>query len=619
MDESSRLSSRCFCQVRTFNFFGQIYFLFIVYFGFSEREIFNGCNLVVIVTLILVNYNLGKTRNFKFDYKLNLKFLITASILTLVYGIYFYYTQTLDLINHFYLASQVVNNKIPPTTYAFPDIPIKYHYGWNLLLGGYNKLTSLNFGLLSSVLTVLFIISALFLLIGYFSNKNYKKNEVLTTVILFFTGGGFIVLASNLFGSRTISGGLSLLDQIKQSSWTFGTCIFLIFLYYLRKLNYSNKNFKDFLIISPVFLSLGLTSASGYVLALLFFLVLLLQILMSKHVNKIFFINLFYVLLGFAFFYVLSKNIGGMLISGSLYDNPKFIFSPLMVPFKIYAERIVAYLLFFSPVTTIISLMIVYKLIIDFKNIPKLPVLDIFLYACVICLYWFPVFIWVENSAYWDNFCKFNYFGILASWILLIRYLGPLSEKLKKFKLNKKLVYVLLILLLSIEFSYKLFFSIYNNYKVNTSTSLNITSQNTNLLKFINTKIPLDKNIYIVNNELKEMYPVDTISNKSNVNLYGFINKYFYQFTDIPKKTGRSIANFYDFNFFMNRTLEKDLWITLDLLYKGDSNVLDRINGDYIISNYFKIPDYAKDWNQSDKIKVVEKSTEEDWIIYKVK
>jgi hypothetical protein len=56
----------------------------------------------------------------------------------------------------------------------------------------------------------------------------------------------------------------------------------------------------------------------------------------------------------------------------------------------------------------------------------------------------------------------------------------------------------------------------------------------------------------------------------------------------------------------MNRTLEKDLWITLDLLYKGDSNVLDRINGDYIISNYFKIPDYAKDWNQSDKIKVVE-------------
>ena len=82
---------------------------------------------------------------------------------------------------------------------------------------------------------------------------------------------------------------------------------------------------------------------------------------------------------------------------------------------------------------------------------------------------------------------------------------------------------------------------------------------------------------------------------------------------------GRSIANFYDFNFFINRDLESKLWQTLDGLYKGNSESLENIKGEFILSSITKLPIFVTQWKMQNKIEEIEKSKEENWILFKVK
>ena len=115
------------------------------------------------------------------------------------------------------------------------------------------------------------------------------------------------------------------------------------------------------------------------------------------------------------------------------------------------------------------------------------------------------------------------------------------------------------------------------------------------------------------------MYEVDPLTNKSKVNLYHFINNNFTQFKDLSMQKGLSIANFYDFNFLINRDLELKLWKTLNGLYSGESDALNYIKNDFLVSSISKLPVYVIDWEFQNKIEMIEKSDYEDWIIFKVK
>lgn len=598
-------------------FLGQTYFVITSYFGFVSKSYFNIINVSVLVLLLILYFIYNRNKKLNLNLKLSKKESLAIVFVTGLYSIYYFNKSTLDTINHFFMASQIKLGKIPPTTYAFPNISIKYHYGWDLLLGNYSRLTGLKFDSISSLLTVLFLVSSLFVLLGFLRKQLYRDNTKLVAIILFYVGGGIIVIVSNLYGNRIVSGGLSVSSQIGQSSWTFGIFIFLMLLDLLKSFKYNVKYLLNFLLLSPILITIGLTTASGYVLILMTFIIILVNFIANKKPLKLNSKPLLLIVLCFLFFFILSGLVGGIMINGNYYDNPKFIFAPLDIPFDIYFERIIAYLFFFSPIATFICVHSIFIVLKNIKNIFKLSLIYQFLYANAIGLYLFPVFIWVENAAYWDNFCKFNYYGILASWILLFKYINPIAKKLKLSSSKFILVYIFFVLFLGNEFFYRVYKSINFDSKNN---SINLgENQNYLLLKSIENNISLNNNIYLLNKNLKGMYVVDTLTNKSKVNLYNYINVNFGKFKDVSMLKGRSIANFYDFNFLISRDLEAKLWQTLDGLYKGNSKILENIRGEFILSSITELPTFAVEWEIQNKITVIEKSIQEDWIIFKVK
>ena len=183
--------------------------------------------------------------------------------------------------------------------------------------------------------------------------------------------------------------------------------------------------------------------------------------------------------------------------------------------------------------------------------------------------------------------------------------------------LNFKLIYFLIVLFLGNEFFFKVF-RLINFIPDNKSINI-VEKQNSLLLKAVENNIALHNNIYLLNNNIKGMYEVDPLTNKSKVNLYHFINNNFTQFKDLSMQKGLSIANFYDFNFLINRDLELKLWKTLNGLYSGESDALNYIKNDFLVSSISKLPVYVIDWEFQNKIEMIEKSDYEDWIIFKVK
>jgi len=598
-------------------FLGQIFFLTISYFDIVSKNYFHIINVIVLLLLIINYYLRNRDLKLYINFNINLKETFAIVFIAGLYGFYIYKTKTLDTINHYFMASQIKLGQITPTTYAFPDIPIKYHYGWDLLIGNYSKLTGLGFEKISLILTFLFLVSSLFVLMGFLKKEGYNINARMLAVFLFFVGGGFMLTISKFYGDRQFSGGLSVLNQIGQSSWTFGIFIFLMLLDFLKNLKFNLRYLINFLLLSPVLITIGLTTASGFVLLLMTFIIILLNFIANTKSIKLNYKPLILIVLCFLVFIILNSFIGGVLVNGNLYDNPKFIIAPLNIPFDIYIKRIIAYLFLYSPLTTIISTISILVVFKNFKSVFRLPLMDQFLYACVIGLYLFPVFLWVENSAYWDNFCKFNYFGILASWILLFKYIESFAKKLNLHGLNFKLIYFLIVLFLGNEFFFKVF-RLINFIPDNKSINI-VEKQNSLLLKAVENNIALHNNIYLLNNNIKGMYEVDPLTNKSKVNLYHFINNNFTQFKDLSMQKGLSIANFYDFNFLINRDLELKLWKTLNGLYSGESDALNYIKNDFLVSSISKLPVYVIDWEFQNKIEMIEKSDYEDWIIFKVK
>ena len=596
-------------------FWGSILFiLFTAYAGkykLIHVAVISALFLFGSIYLFYRTYNSSENRKRQRFSKLE---LISIFGILSIYVLLYSKNSIFDAINHYFFAEQLGKGIIPPTMHAFPTYSSKYHYGFDLILGLAKNHFNLSYSSLGSIISGLLVFSNIGIAADYLNRRKLQSIHSSITLILLFLGGGFFLIAQMLLFDNE-SNGLALTSMFRQTSWLFGVAILFILLNFFHDFKLRDKKHLLFyaVFLSPIFLSVGLLSASTYVLLLLAFTVLFLYIVIQYTIKESA-ITLFILVAYAVSFLIFSQKTGGMLIKGSYFDSPVFVIAPVQIDTNVYLLRIAAYVLTLAPIGTVAFLFLLSKYIKKplrfFKNSPH----DFFLFSVVLAMFCFPIVIWVENAAYWDNFCKFNYYGILASWIVISDNL--LKKIVIKSTVKARILATVIILVVCNE-------SLFEIYRFFGNTNLHKTyvqnvEKNTKLLQFIETNVPLNRNIYLLNSDLKSMYTINPHTNKSNVNLYGYIFKNFNQFTLISMETGRSIANFYDYNMFMNRELEQKLWTTINDLYTGNPNSLQSIEGDYILSNISKLPEFATEWQTQNKIRFIEKSDLEDWIIFQV-
>lgn len=596
-------------------FWGTVLFIFVAG-TLRTNSVFVAFSLAYSIA---IGFNIIQVKFFKnINTKPGMHFS-TAEILTvigvfLVYVLIFSRQTIFDTINHFFFAEQIKQAKIPPSIHGFPLLPIKYHYGWDLFVGMIKQYTKMSYAALSSVLTLFLIFSNITIAAKYLKGRKYTGLLFSFTLILIFLGGGFYTLTSSLlFG--TYGNGLSLSALFGQSSWLFGVAFLFILLGMLEEINVDNpKNiFIWGLFIFPFLMSVGLLSASAYVLVLLIFLIFTFYLLINFKFSEIYKIAIAATIYFLVFLFI-SQKMGGMLIKGENFDNPIFIFAPFNIDLKIYTTRVAAYVFTLAPIGLLMLGYMLWKYLKKPVAYFRDTLHDLFLNTVGIVLFCFPLFIWVENAAYWDNFCKFNNYGILASWLIIAS--GPVRGFLEKKSIHRTTVVILLVLLLSNEFIIR----VYNGLTgPNLLKSYNETvRKNKNLLNTVEAHIPSNSQIYLLKKGLLEMYEVDWTISKSKVNLYKYINDNFGDFSLISMELGRSIANFYDYNMFIGRNMEFELWSKLDCLYKGNEDILGLLEGEYIISSITYMPDFVNSWIDKGHVKLVEKSNLDDWIIFRI-
>lgn len=596
--------------------YGQIFLLSIVALGLHNNDLFYVIVSILLLCSLVLSY-CNKLTNSKIIFRniLSTRVFVMLGI-TILYSIYLFCNGTLDTMNHYYFASQVKFDKVPPSNHGFPLADVKYHYGWDLLLGFYGKISGLSFDVISIIISILFIISSIIILEKVLLQFKLEKSLVNIGLFTFFLGGGYTLTVSSILGLDR-SNNLSIITQIGQSSWVFGLLVFLILVDILQNFSFNKNSLLQIVIVQPILLTIGLTTASGYVLVLMTFVLLFLELFIRYKRFERLHVKLFLLTLVFLFFLIVTNNLKGFLISGHVYDNPKFIFAPIEISFNIYFKRVIAYLFVYAPLTFIICIYLVVTSLKDLKKVINISLEYKFLYSCIIGLYLFPLFIWVENSAYWDNFCKFNFFGIIASLLMFPLIINEYFI-LKRFSKKKILIIsIFLVALISYENLYKIGLNLYDYEKKYAVQKKNIKQDL--LIKEVMAHIDLEDNIYLLTDKVKSMYEVDNSTNKSNVNFYDYINKNFGQFKIIPMQTGRSVANFYDFNFFMNRELEMELWQTLNGLYSGSFTALNKIKGSFLISSKSNKPYYLNEWFRENRVELIAESNQEDWIMYFVK
>jgi hypothetical protein len=303
-----------------------------------------------------------------------------------------------------------------------------------------------------------------------------------------------------------------------------------------------------------------------------------------------------------------------MFIRGDYLDKPVFVIAPIKVGTAIYSMRIAAYLFALAPIGLYALVYLITKFIKKPALYFKTSLHDFSLNTIFLALFTVPLIIWMENAAIWDNFCKFNIYGVLTAWIIFAD--SFLRKKFSRDSSKHILLIIGLIVLLLNESIIKIVrgYDETNQLKAYSET----VRKNEKFLDAVRGNIPLDSRIYLLNSDLNCMYEVDRKTNDSKINLYKYINENFSRFDLIAMEAGRSVCNFYNFDIFINRDLEYKLWDILDELYRGNPDVLPQLQDDYIISSFTKLPVYAELWQREGRIGVIEKSVEEDWIIFKV-
>jgi len=534
-----------------------------------------------------------------------------------------------DSLVHFSFASQLIGGKYPPSFHGFPDIPAKYHYGWACLLGSLSRVSGASLPAATDVLTIYSLSGAIVLLTLLTHALGFPRKWRSLVVFAFFLGSGLIeILHLALYGNTRA--GLTLLSLYFQFPWTFGVSIFLIVLNVVARIY--NSPLKAYVTCTIWFwfplAGVGLVCASAVPFVLLSMGVFIVWTLAKTQTRKHRYIAMAFALASAASLCAAWASLGGMFASGSLYDG-LLVLKPSIIALGIhrYAFYQSVYLAM-SPITAIIfaatAARLWYSPMTVFDTLPRTLVS----LSCLF-LYPLPLILFVDSVGIWDNYCKFPMYGILAGWLLVPTVAGDVLRWTMRFSLQNRLrrLAVMLILLLCFNnaillLATPLIAAAKAGHVTLVSDDLRVYRERVRssrrLIRALRQHVGYDAVVVLLRDDLTGMYPLSRQTGKPKVSLYGYLEKNFGKFVFAAEETGVSVANCYEYNFPINRTLECELYETVDGLLRGDVAVLTRGRVNFILVDPVHSPSFVEKWEAEGHIELVADDAEESWCLYRI-
>ncbi len=533
-----------------------------------------------------------------------------------------------DEINHFFFASQITNGKFPPSAYGFPTVPAKYHYGWDILLSSGYRVSGLSYPVLSDVLTTYSLAGALWLV---WCLLKYLQAPLALRVLAgagFFVGDG-LAGAANYLLQGSYRKFLTLASLYYQHPWTLAVGLFLVSLVLLAY-GTTAKRFRDFLFIMTwlVVLYVGVPVCSGAMIpgaGLALVTVALTYRSPGSPVPRR--LVKYGVVIGAGvLLFIAWPRTGGIMIGGDAYDRPALRPALSLLGLKGYVKYQGAYVLM-MPVGLAVFCYGILGALRKRWLIVRTDAVRTMLWLCVLILIPLPMILMIENCAYWDNFCKFNFIGVLAAWLLLPTVMEE-ARQFHRVRSHPKCARVVTLALLTSSF---LTFALivtgiltktctYGPRKLVSAASERFTqavAARQHLVECISRMVDLNSNVLIANRRVTAMFPISRTTNRPEVNQQGHFREYYGDFIVIPQVTGRSIVNFYDYGFFYTRAAEYNILDSLNRVFSGDSGALAGLNVSHVLCSSETMPDYLTDWEKEGRIKLVAASMSEGWRLYR--
>jgi hypothetical protein len=568
---------------------------------------------IISFIIFLISFLNLKKRSVFINIKISLKReeLILLIINTLIWFFLCSISFGYDEINHAFYVAQILHGTYPPLSYFPLDAPVVYHYGWDILVATVCKEFGFTFPYASSLLILLFVLSNSLLLIVFLKNITDKFWILVIVFFVFQFGDGILKFVSEILG-ETQTGRLSYFSMINQPAWLFTTSWLLIIVNLIVEKDYSDV--REIIKTSLFVFILGsvatIYSATSVLLIGLFLSFLGFQQLSLKKYKQ-FLLPLF---TGIALLIFWNRLNSGILVNGSYYDQPVFRSSISLLGLKNYIKYEGAYILM-TPITIGVIIYMVFLFIKREYKTSIYPKWVLFLFYTTILCYFIPFFILTENSAYWDNFCKFNYIGVLSSFLLLPYVI---KEYYKKNKLNQIGLILFLVIafistiinLFNIVSSKDIIFGSHRLYEISINKTKHLTEYASNHLNSHDKVLALNKNV-------TSHFVVDRKSNKAMVSSYDYMLNNFGEFLSLPFMLGIPVINYYDYNFMINRQIEYKLVDNLNLLYGGNISVLNSISVDYLIMTFDKKPAYIDKLVKLNMISLVAYDKTENWLLFK--
>lgn len=535
--------------------------------------------------------------------------------LGILYLLQVWHTVGYDDIVHFHFASQIIRGKFPPSFHAFTQIPAKYHYGWATLVAAISMVGHTNLPISSDILTLYSLTGCILLALSLFELLGCSHKAKIIGTIIFFLGGGFFLIGHLLlYGS--IRNGLCTLSMFQQHPTVFGISIFLFVINLIAFYSRNPKQIKWCLlpmITLPAIAIPVINATSG---PFVIFTILFIGLISIFHVKR----NSTKLVIGLGLVIIMSllyftwKLMGGFMIFGDFYDNPSIGLSIKVLGLSSYVKYMTAYFVLLAPVGTIVLFVSILYILKRGRNFIHENIAIILLLIVCIFLFPLPSLFLIKNAAIWDSFCKVNYFGVLAGWILLV-YLADKTGILNRNKKIETLVLSIFLILIChesvITMSMALKSDAYKTYMIGLKNKQN-------LIEVIKRDVPIDSDILLINKEQRVFYEVSKETNRLITNYYAFCNKYYNDFIIVPQETGASMPNLYMSNYNISRTMEYQLFDNLkDLLY-GNGLALKKSSVKFILCMIDKCPQYLDQWKSDGLIEPFRENQNEGWVLYKV-
>lgn len=534
-----------------------------------------------------------------------------------------------DEINHFFYASQISQGKFPPGAYGHPAIAVKYHYGWDILLASGFLVSGLSFPIVSDALTAYSLVGAVLLVLCILQYLRTPTWLRLISGVGFFLGDGVLGIMT-YFVRGDYGSYLSLTALYHQHPWTFAVGFFLVTLLAVEYCTCASR-IRDFLFMMLwlMVLYFSVPVCSGSVLPIVG--VSLVLIAMRCRVSCMTFrghiVGYLIVATVAVVLVIMWPHMGGIAVAGDAYDNPKLRLSLSLFGAWNYLKYMTAYLLMI-PVGVIVLWYTFYGIFSMRVLTRSENSIQTMLWLSVLIFVPFPFILMVENAAYWDNFCKFNFLGVLAGWLMLPGVIHAYLQ-IRMSGVVKLLLRVAGVLLLSSCF-------VTGGLTAGSTLTRVVTcglrewttsggeqftqavASRRHLIDCVDSLVDINSNIVIVDRRVTTMYPISRATNKSQVNLYGYIAEYYGEFVIVAQMTGRSIVNFYDYNFFYARNEEYSMADRLGQAFAGDANALHHLGASHLLCSDGNVPEYLAGWEKSGHVIPVSSDANEGWSLYRI-